>query len=126
MTSGILKRAIQETEKSEVKQFKIAAVIFKGPKILSIGTNAIRSCSKLNKKFIRWENSLHAEQASIINARRNLKGTSMLVVRTNKHGKLGMARPCDLCMSFICAVGIKDVYYTTEDGTIAYERVSLN
>ena len=126
MTSGILKKALREVEKSSHHQFKVAAIIFKGKSILSSGVNGIRSCSKLNKRFQEWENSLHAEQSCIINARRCLKGASMLVVRVNKKGDLRMAKPCGMCAGFISAVGIKEVYYTTSTGEIAYERISMN
>ena len=126
MTSGILKKALQEVEKSNHHQFKVAAIIFKGSRILSCGVNGIRSCSKLNKKFQEWENSLHAEQACIINARRDLKGTSMLVIRVNKQGEFRMAKPCGMCAGFLSSVGIKEVYYTTSTGEIAYERVHMN
>lgn len=126
MTSGIFKKAVQVAEKSDFDQFKVGAVIFRGSKILSAESNAIRSCSKLNKKFQKWENSLHAEQHSIIKARRDLKGASMLVVRVNKNGGIGMARPCDMCWGFMEAVGIKEVYYTTSTGEIARERISMN
>lgn len=126
MTSGILKQALQEVERSSHEQFKISAVIFKGPRILSSGVNGIRSCSKINKKFQEYENSLHAEQSCILNARRDLKGTSMLVLRVNKHGEFRMAKPCEMCRGFIEAVGIKEIYYTTSTGEIAYERVGMN
>lgn len=126
MTSGILKMAISEAEKSTFKQFRVAAVIFSGPRILSTGTNAIRSHSKINKKFQEYLGSIHAEQASILAAKRNLKGTSMLIVRINKNGVLGMAKPCDMCRGFIETVGIKEIYYSTSNGEIAYERISMN
>ena len=37
----------------------------------------------------------------------------------------GMARPCSACMDAIKSKGIRDIYYTTNDG-IAYERLEYN
>ena len=55
-----------------------------------------------------------------------LKGCSIFVYRTNKNGQLAMAKPCDMCQKLIKYVGIKNMFYTTNDGEIKLEKVRDN
>jgi len=70
--------------------------------------------------------TLHAEMAAIkaaINKRVDLNGAAIYVARVGgKHSFYGMCRPCRACMGAIQAVGIVDIFYTTEQG-YAHERV---
>jgi deoxycytidylate deaminase len=117
---GILKRCIEEARKSTF-DVKIGCVIFKGNNIISSAYNQIRSCSAISIKHRKWANSLHAEQAAILNAGdwNKLKGCSMLVMKVSKTKEiLSNAKPCEFCEATIRYVGIKNVYYTNEDGEI--------
>jgi hypothetical protein len=40
----------------------------------------------------------------------------MVLVRLNKHGKLRNSKPCARCAKIIKALGITDVYWSTDDG----------
>lgn len=120
ITVGIIKRCIEEAKKSNYHT-KIGCVIFKGCKIISSAHNNLRSCSGISKKHRKWETSLHAEQAAILNAGSwdKLKGCSILVMKVSKtKGYLSNAKPCKFCEETIRYVGIKNVYYTNEDGEI--------
>lgn len=110
-----IKKAINEAEKAE-ERYRVGAVVFKGKRILSRGHNTYqKSAKKLHPKFTRWPNSVHAEVDAILKARRNLKGASILVVRINKAGELRNSKPCAHCMLYLKHVGIKKVYYSTND-----------
>ena len=126
MTPGIINAAITNAQQSTFPRHKVAAIIFDKKRILAAGTNAKRFTHRLKPRYKRFNNSFHAEQAAILNARRDLKGKSMLVLRITAGGNFGLAKPCDLCMSFIEYVGIKNLYYTDENGGIAYERLHNN
>jgi tRNA(Arg) A34 adenosine deaminase TadA len=115
--SPILKLAIEEAKLSTYKQHKIAAVIFKGKRVIAIAHNAVRS-NKIPYKFKNYLESSHAEAHAIIKARRNLKDYNILVVRINSNGELRMAKPCEFCQEFIDYVGIRNVYYSTNDANI--------
>lgn len=118
---NVVKLAIQEAKKSKHYPM-IGAVVFKGKKILGSGHNEIRS-SSLSMKHRKWKESLHAEQAALLNLDWNkLKGCSILVMRVSKTGKLGICRPCEMCQKIIEHVGIKNVYYTNKDGEIVLEK----
>lgn len=114
--SPILKAAIEEAELS-THQHKVAAVIFKGKRIISIAHNSVRA-NKIPHKFKNFLESTHAEAHAIIKARQNLKGYDILVIRINRTGNIALAKPCEFCQDFIDYVGIRSVYYSDNDGNI--------
>lgn len=120
--SNIIKKAINEANKSTYNP-KIGAVVFKGKRIYGSGYNDIRS-SSISRKYKKWEESLHAEQSALLNLDWNkLKGASILVYRMNKVGQVGMAKPCSMCRKLIEYIGIKNIYYTNQNGEIVLEKV---
>lgn len=68
---------------------------------------------------------LHAE-IHCINSIRNLdinfSKVKLYIYRIRKDRPHGMARPCPSCMAAIRDIGIKNIFYTTDDG-YAYERL---
>ena len=116
LSTGILHAAIEAARKSTYR-VKLGAVVFKGKRILSTGWNQIRSSSLKHKNY---ENSLHAEQSALLGLEwKKLKGCSMLVVKISRaEERLGNARPCDMCMQLMNYIGIKDVFYSNENGEI--------
>lgn len=114
--NSILKVAIEEAKLSNHKQ-RVAAVIFKGKRVIAVAHNAVRA-NKIPHKFKNFLESSHAEAHAIIKSRCNLKGYDILVVRLNKAGELMMAKPCEFCQEFIDYVGIRTVFYSTNDHEI--------
>jgi len=120
INSPILKAAIEEAKLSTYKQHKVAAVIFKGKRVIAVAHNQVRS-NKIPYRFKNFLESSHAEAHCIIKAKRNLEGYSILVVRLNNQHEIRMAKPCEFCHDFINYVLIKNVYYTTNDGKVMKE-----
>lgn len=117
MYDGILKECIRVANKSSYK-LKVGAVVFKGKRILSFGCNDIRS-SSIHNKYKEYHNSLHAEQAAVMNLDWNtLKGCSILVIRITPLGKLANSKPCPMCAKLLKHIGIKHIYYSTSKGEI--------
>ena len=115
----ILKKAIDVAKLSDHPTHKMGAVVFNKKTIISSARNySNRSVKHLLPKFQRWRTSIHAEVASILKARRNVKGCSILVIRINKKGNLLLARPCERCLDYLDFVGIKSIYYSTNDNEI--------
>lgn len=110
-------RAIQEAKKSHHKS-RHGCIIFKGSRILSTGFNQLRHCSKLDKKYLKWVGSLHAEQATILFNQSDLKRSSLLVIRLNNMGQLMYSKPCKVCEALIRDVGITKIYYSGKGGVI--------
>lgn len=52
----------------------------------------------------------------------NFSKVRLYIYRIRKDQALGLSRPCPSCMAAIRDLGIRDVYYTTNDG-YAYERL---
>lgn len=127
MTSGILKKGIEEAEKSEFDPYKVSAVIFKNKRIISTGFNAIRSCSFIHPKYKKCEESLHAEQSAIMCTNwKKLKNSSILILRITPGGKLSMAYPCEMCLSLIKHIKIRNIYYSNYDGEIIKTKLKEN
>ena len=105
-----------------------AVVVSKNWDIIGVGYNdrkthpyqaAIAKRLGLDEKIF-----LHAEFAALVAAKqRNLYGARVFVYREFRSGELAMSRPCPICMSYIKELGIKDIYYTTDEG-YCYERIT--
>lgn len=124
--TGVLNLALKELNKSQCNRYKVGAVVFKSSKILSSGHNSIRTCSMIRPKFKQWKESLHAEQAAIIQLDwSKTKNTSILILRCNnkKNSTLSLARPCKICMDLIKHIGMKDLYYSNRQGEIVKEKI---
>ena len=69
--------------------------------------------------------TLHAEInciKQIHNLNIKFSKVKLYIYRTCKDRESGMVRPCATCMEAIKDLGIRDIYYTTDDG-IAYEKL---
>ena len=108
--------AVKEAVKSEYK-IKLGAVIFSGNRILSTGYNeAHRSVRRLHPRFQNYKGSVHAEVAAILKAKTCLRRKKLLVVRYSPVTKrFLLAKPCNLCLSYISYVGIRKIYYSINE-----------
>lgn len=107
--SKYIDRAIHLAHSSE-HNFKHAAVIVKGNKILSEASN----------KYIQGSNvpnigSIHAEENAIKLAKdkKDLRGATIYIARVASYGP-AMSKPCHRCQYFIKHAGIKRIIYTSE------------
>lgn len=118
----MIRIAIKAAKTSKHKQH-IGAIVSKGQRILSTACNAVRY--KRGSFTKKWINSLHAEQAAILQIDdKQLKGASITVVRILKNGTLGNACPCPICRELIISKGLKEVRYSNENGDIVIWKVS--
>lgn len=73
--------------------------------------------------------SKHAEM-DVLNKVKNKKNMpkkiDLMVIRLTKTGLLTESRPCYHCLCFMekCTLDIRDVYYSTSEGTIVKEKLS--
>jgi tRNA(Arg) A34 adenosine deaminase TadA len=118
--SAVLKRALEEAALSSYTKHPVGCVIFKGQNIAVSSHNSVRASRKVPKRFKEFEESLHAEAAAIIKAKRNLTGYSILVIRV-RNGNLMNSKPCDFCADFLEHVGIRRIFYSTAEGAIVEE-----
>ena len=114
ISNKLIKLAIEEAKKSNYKQ-KVGCIIFDKKKILSKGYNTSqKSIKKLHPQFQGFPYSVHAEVDAIIKARKDLKGSSILVIRINKETQFRLSKPCINCMKYIKHVEIKNIFYSID------------
>jgi deoxycytidylate deaminase len=115
---SILKKAIDEAKKSEHKH-RIGAVIFNKKIVYSTGRNfPCKAVKHLHPKYTKYPDSIHAEIDAIIKARKDVTNCSILVIRINKKEEIRYCFPCKYCIKYLKYVGIKNIYYSTNEDTI--------
>ena len=129
-------KAKQIAEISDFKKVHIGCVaIYKG-NIVGIGCNTNKT-HPVQKYYNQFRNpdgedismvampKLHAEinclnQLKHMNV--NFSKVKLYIYRMRNDRPYGMARPCPSCMAAIRDLGIRDIYYTTNDGFV-HERL---
>lgn len=127
-------KARKAAEISDYPSVHVGCVaIYKG-EVIGIGWN----CNKthpLQKYYNRYRVNtddmspkLHAElycinQFKSLNI--NFSKVKLYIYRICKNRPFGLARPCPSCMAAIRDLGIKDIYYTSDDGYV-YEKIEKN
>ena len=127
------KAAKAVSDMSDHPQYKVGAVVVMNHRIISSGHNSDSKTHPLQKKYNRYrftdegDHKQHAELAALlplIRERTNLSNAVIFTYREHKNGDIAMSRPCKSCLQLIKDLGIKRIYYTTEDG-YAYERLTI-
>ena len=92
--------------------YQLCALVVKKNRVLSVGYNNPKT-HPLAKTKMR---QLHAEMDAILRCTiEQLDGAELIVVRARRDRKVGMAKPCKACNSFILLhTTIKRVYYTVD------------
>ena len=116
---------------SDFRKTHIGCIAVYQGNIIGIGCN----CNKthpMQKKYNQYRKQsdsmlpkLHAEINCINSIRHldiNFSKVKLYIYRIRKDQPFGLARPCPSCMAAIKDLGIRDVYYTTND-VYAYERI---
>lgn len=116
---------------SDFHKIHIGCVAVYQGTVIGIGCN----CNKthpMQKKYNKYRKSsdellpkLHAE-INCINSIKyldiNFSKVKLYIYRIRKDRPYGLARPCPSCMAAIKDLGIRDIYYTTNDGYV-YEQL---
>lgn len=124
-------KARQTAMVSDYKNIHVGCVAVYQGNIIGIGCN----CNKTHptqKFYNRYRNAsdsmlpkLHAE-INCINQIKNLNinfpKVKLYIYRIRKDQLFGLSRPCPSCMAAIKDLGIRDVYYTSNDWYV-YERI---
>jgi deoxycytidylate deaminase len=120
---------------SDCKRARLGCVIVCKNKTVSVGWNSQNKTSPTQKSYNRLRgydpdatndrSTLHAEMSAMLRARNSdidWSKTSLFVYRIKRDGSRAMSRPCEACMGYAKTLGIKNFYYSTDDGW-AYEQV---
>ena len=126
-------KARQAAKVSDFHKTHVGAVAVYQGTIIGVGCNLSKThpLQKYYNKFREttgndhFNPTLHAE-ISCINSVRNMdidfSKVKLYVYRIRKDQPYGLSRPCPSCMAAIKDIGIRDIYYTTDNG-FAYERM---
>ena len=112
------------------KQHVGCIAVYQGQVIgLGCNTNKTHPTQKYYNKYRKPSDSmlpkLHAEISCINQIKYldiNFSKVKLYIYRIRKDQPFGLARPCPSCMAAIKDLGIKNIYYTTNDG-FSYERL---
>jgi cytidine deaminase len=105
-----------------------AVLIGGGNAIIGMGVNS-EKYSSIGAKYRpdhKGQSTYHAEIVSVNNIARNLtKGATIFVARIAKNsGEDRMSKPCSMCHAVLKAQGVKKVYYTIDNETIGYYKIT--
>ena len=125
-TRSYLSLAKRMAQQSDSGRACHGAVLVKGGNIINAGHNKW-SYSSFGRRFRHRDkgtSTLHAELATILNLDRSVtQGADIYVVRVGSEGKFKMSKPCPMCETALKHVGIKRVYYTTNNETLEYYKL---
>lgn len=127
---ALFRAAKSISEFGDHHRHKVGAVVVLKHRIISSGCNNTKT-HPLQKQYNKYRfaedgvHTCHAELVALLPLIKDgidLTDASVYVYREHKNGTPGCARPCKSCMELIKDVGIKRIFYTTEDG---YAREDL-
>lgn len=129
-------KARQAAEISDYKRTHVGCIAVYQGNIIAIACNTNKT-HPMQKYYNRYRYhpqtsyfypKLHAEINCISSIRHldiNFSKVKLYVYRTRCDQEYGIARPCPSCMAAIRDLGIRHIYYTTNNG-YAYEQVENN
>lgn len=105
------------------KRYVITASAFdsKGH-VIATRTNQYNKTHPLQKHFAilagePYKEALHSEIACLIACKDTPVG-KMVILRYDASGKLKLAKPCKVCTLALKTYGVREVYYSTEQGIV--------
>ena len=127
-------KARQIANISDYNKIHIGCVAVYQGQVIGLGCNCNKThpiqhyYNRYRKQSDSMLPKLHAE-ISCINQIKHLdiifSKVKLYIYRIRNDQPFGLARPCPSCMAAIKDLGIRDVYYTTNDG-YAYEKLEKN
>jgi tRNA(Arg) A34 adenosine deaminase TadA len=110
-----------ETAKSSPSKKRVGAVLLKKNKVVSTAVNLERKSHPLQAKFANRVGLgpkifLHSEIHALIKARED--ADTIVVARVNPQNKMRNAKPCPICALALEEAGVKNIYYSTDDGFV--------
>ena len=127
-------KARQVATVSDFDKIHIGCVAVYQGQIIGLGCNCntTHHTQKFYNRYREQSDSLlpklHAEISCINQIKHldiNFSKVKLYIYRIRKDQPFGLARPCPSCMAAIRDLGIKEIYYTTNDG-YSYEKLENN
>ncbi len=124
-------KARQAAMVSDYYKIHIGCIAVYQGTIIGIGCNCNKThpAQKFYNKYRKQSDlmlpKLHAEISCLNSIRHldiNFSKVKLYIYRIRKDQPYGLSRPCPSCMAAIKDLGIRDIYYTTNDGYV-HERI---
>lgn len=124
-------KARQVAAISDYPKIHVGCIAVYHGQVVAIGCNSNKThpTQKFYNRFREDSNELLPKLHAEINCINQLKGLNinfskvkLYIYRIGNDREFRMARPCPSCMAAIKDFGIKDIYYTTDDGYV-YEKL---
>lgn len=111
------KRFFEIAEKASIlsthPKHKMAAVLVKKNKIISIGVNQLKTHPKAPTPY----NTIHCEFHSVINSKLNdFSDCSIYIYRKTPGGRMANSKPCFSCEKMLYSISINKIYYSDDNG----------
>lgn len=128
------KKARKIANISDYKQQHVGCVAVYQGQVIGLGCNCNKThpTQKFYNKYRMTSDNmlpkLHAEINCINQIKHldiNFSKVKLYIYRIRKDQPFGLSRPCPSCMAAIKDLGVRDIYYTTNDG-YSYERLDNN
>ena len=135
--SSIIKKLKHQISKNLEENSKIsnapyalgACCMDKRYNVISFGYNSYTKTHPTQKEIAtRYKASyyhkefLHAEISSLIKCKGKVP-YSILVIRQLKNGTMGNAKPCPICRLAIKEAGVKEIWFSNQDGNIEFIEI---
>ena len=115
---GAAKNIAHESPYGKIRH---GALLVKGGSVRNSSCNK-ENYSSFGKRFrspARGHATVHAELGAILGLSRSVTtGADVYVCRINREGEFRNSKPCAMCHAALQHVGVKRVYYTTNNNTI--------
>lgn len=120
-----LDKARQVAAISDYQKYHIGCVAVYQGQVIGLGCNCNKThpTQKFYNKYRNPSESMLPKLHAEISCLNQLKGLNinfskvkLYIYRIRKDQPFGLARPCPSCMAAIKDLGIKEIYYTTNDG----------
>ena len=127
-------KARQAASISDYPKVHVGCIAVYQNHVVSIGCNSNKThpIQKIYNRYREYSDEMPAKLHAEINCLNQLKHLNinfskvkLYIYRIGNDKPYRMSRPCPSCMAAIKDFGIKDIYYTTNDGYV-YERLIKN
>lgn len=120
-TTRYLELARNMAHNSPYGKIRHGAVLVKGGSVINASFNK-DNFSSFGSRFRahhRGHATVHAELGCVLGvSRSSTTGADLYVCRINRAGEFRYSKPCSMCHDVLAHVGVKRVYYTTNEGTV--------
>lgn len=97
------------------QEHRVGACVVKSGRVLSVGKNEVNKTNWITKVYFEYP-TVHAECSALAKLTPEIiRGATVYVYREKWTKSPGLAKPCTHCARVLAEMGIRRVYYTTND-----------